>query len=110
MSLNWQFTDKARFALLTEQEKNINHCFVWGCMIIDLGSITEKNAQEWHQRYVIANSKVGPFYYMTNKKPWVPTLEDVKKRIGRQTNVATKTRKQFINKLARQIANELVRS
>lgn len=112
MSLNWQFTDKERFAAMTEQEKKINHCFVWGCMFIDLGQITEKNAQEWHERYVIANEKIGPFYYEAGsaQKPWVPTLGDVQKRIGLHTNVTTKTRKQFVNKIARQIANELVRS
>lgn len=111
MSLNWQFTDKKRFAALSEEEKKSNHCFVWGCLYVDLGQITEKNAKEWYERYLIANEKTGPFYFEpgNGQKVWTPSLEDVQKRIGLQTNVTTKTRAFFNKKIARIVREELDR-
>lgn len=116
MSLNWQFTDKARFDALTPDEKKVNTCFVWGCMFVDLGSITEANAKEWHARYLFVDKISGPFYYETQtddekenkiQRPWSPTLDDVRKRIGLKTNVTTKTRSQFAKKVIDTFADQL---
>lgn len=100
MSLNFQFEDKERFNKLTDEEKKQNDIFIWGCLLIDLGEITEKNAEEWHWRYCFANKVNGPFYTVKGE-PYEPTLEEVQKRIGLHTNVSNRTRNQFIQKVVR---------
>jgi hypothetical protein len=107
MALNWQFTDKARFDALTDKEKKDNEIFVWGCLIMDLGEITEKNAEEWHWRFAFASKLNGPYYYKMDAEgkrdhPYIPTLEEVQKRIGLHTNVSNKTRNQFVTKMVKQ--------
>ena len=99
MALNFQF-DEEKFNKLTDEEKKLNDVFVWGCLLIDLNEITEKNAKDWHWRYSFANKVNGPFYWV-NDKPYNPTLEEVEKRIGLHTNVSNRTRNQFIQKVVR---------
>jgi len=112
MSLNWQFTDKARFKKLTKEEKEQNDCFVWAALFLDIRDITEKNATEWVWRWTFGNKLNGPYFYRMKDgvagEPFVPTLAEVKKRIGFTTNVSTRTRRQFIDKAVR-IFNETQR-
>lgn len=94
--LNWQFTNKKLFDSLTKDEKKLNDVFIWGCMFVGLGKITEKNAEEWQWRYEYASKLNGP-YNTINGKAYIPTLDDIKKRIGLHTNCfPNKTRNQFI--------------
>lgn len=103
MSLNWEFKDKSRFDKLTDEEKKLNNSFIWGCMFIDMGDITEKNYREWHARYLFANRAIGPFYHTENMDgkmvSWEPSLSQVEARIGLHTNVTTLSRKQFFGKV-----------
>lgn len=112
MSLNWQFTDKARFKKFTKQERQENECFIWCALYLDLRDITEKNASEWVWRWTFGSKLNGPYFYRMKdgkrQEPFVPTLADVKKRIGLTTNVSTRTRRQFIDKAVR-IFNETQR-
>ncbi len=99
--LNWQFTDKKRFDLLTKQEKEFSDVYIWGCMFVGLGNITEKNAEEWQWRYEYM-VKLNGAHFTIDGKPYIPTIEDVKKRIGLHTNCfPNKTRNQFIQSQAR---------
>ena len=100
MALNWQFADKAKYAAMTKDDKALNDAFIWGCLCIDMGDITLKNAEEWQWRYAFAVKMNGAYFYV-GKKEWIPTLDEVKKRIGLHTNVSTKTHKQFIDKMVR---------
>ena len=86
MSLNWNFTDKERFAKLTEEEKKQNDLYVWGCLAVGIGEITKKNAKEWLARYAFYTNCLGAMY-LTKGEPYIPSLEDVEKRIGLRTNV-----------------------
>ena len=76
----------------------MNDAFVWGCMWVDLRGITEKNVAEWQSRYQFAVANRGAMYYVNNKD-WIPTVDDVRKRIGLTTNVSNRTRKQFEKKI-----------
>ena len=67
-------------------------------MVVDMGEITEKNAEEWHWRYSFA-SKLNGSIYQVNGKDYIPTLDEIKKRIGLSTNVSIRTRKQFVAKV-----------
>lgn len=101
MSLDWRFTDAERFAKLTDEEKSFNDTFIWGMMAVGLGEITEKNAEEWAWRYAYAVRLNGAFYYVDDKI-YIPTVEQVRKRIGLSTNNhPNKTRRQFIAMQAR---------
>ena len=104
MSLNFQFTNLEQFNNLTEEDKKWNDAFIWGCMIIDLGEITEKNAEEWEWRYRFMVKLNGAHYYKRVGKedvPYIPTIEEVRKRVGLHTNVSNRTRNQFIQKQVR---------
>lgn len=96
MSLNWQFTDSEKFKALTEEDSKYNDAFIWGMMRVDMGKITEKNADEWLWRYKFADTLNGQLFL-----GFTPTIEDVRKRIGLVCNVSTRTRKQFIAKQVR---------
>ena len=101
MALNFEFTDEKKYNQLTKDEKSLNDVFIWGMMVVGLGDITEKNAKEWQWRYDFASKLTGPFFYK-NDEPYIPTLEEVEKRIGLRTNnFPAKTRKQFIAAQAR---------
>lgn len=102
--LNWQFADTERFNKLTEEEKKWNDAFIWGCILVGLKGITEKNAEEWEWRYKFMVKLNGASYYARvgkEDKEWIPTLEDIKKRIGLTTNCDQKTRNQFIQSQVR---------
>lgn len=104
MSLRWEFTDKEAFAKLTEEDRKLNDYFVWASLFLDMTSITEKNAPEWVWRWAFGSRLNGPYYTREvdgKQVPYVPTVEEVKKRVGLRTNVTQRTRKQFIDKAVR---------
>ncbi len=99
--LNFQFTDNEKFNSLTVDEKKLNDTFIWGCMFVGLANITEKNAKEWQWRYEYSVKLNGPSFTIDGK-PYIPTIEDVKKRIGLTTNCfPDKSRNQFVQSQAR---------
>lgn len=96
MSLNWQFTNKEAFAKFTDKDKEENNIFVWACMAVGLRAITEKNAEEWHWRFSFATKLNGPLASGKDGIVYIPSLEEVKKRIGLTTNCSERTRNQFV--------------
>ena len=115
MSLNWQFTDTNVFEAIpkTDEERTITDCIVWGTMQTDIGEITEKNIDEWLLRTQMLK-KIG--FPLANKlvdgkhEGWVPTREDLTKRIGLATNVATITRPAFRKRIVRLLEDESLRT
>lgn len=101
MSLRWEFTDKEAYAKLTDEDKALNDCFVWGSLFLDIRDITADNANEWVWRWTFGTKLNGAYYRNADGTPFIPTLEDVLKRVGLSTNVPTKTRKQFIAKVVK---------
>lgn len=106
MALNWQFTDRKRFGKISNPKAN--NTFIWGCLLVGLMEINEKNAEEWRDRYHFYDALCGPFYYR-RKKPYRPTLAEVKERIGLRTNVSHETGTQFRAKVYRAFAEQLKR-
>lgn len=103
MSLNYQFTDKERWAKLTDEDKAWNDAYIWMALGLDLGEITEKTAPEWVWRWTFYSKLVGPAYWKVvdgkRDSEYRPDLAEVQKRIGLHTNVSTKTRNQFVKKM-----------
>ena len=115
MSLNWQFTDDNVFEALpkTDEERNITDCIVWGTMQTDIGEITEKNIDEWVLRATMLDKigfPLGSKFVDQEQVGWVPTREDLTKRIGLTTNVSTTTRPAFRKRMAKLLEDESVRT
>ena len=80
---------------------------VWASMAIGLNPITEKNAVEFYQRMNLWIEHIGPFFRRFEEVdgemqavPIKPTLDDVKKAVGLQTNVSFMTRTAYMRKFA----------
>jgi hypothetical protein len=109
MSLDWRFTDDSVFSKLTEEEKKRNDLYIWGCLSVGIAQITEKTAKEWQFRYAFAVQLNGA-YYSLDGKAIVPTLADVRKRIGLSTNVSTFSRTEFLKRHIRTFEENNARS
>ena len=70
------------------------HALVWASMLIEMGTINEKNVDEWDFRLrCIYRLDLGP----TNKH-YMPTREDIEKHIGLRVNVVTVSRAKFMTR------------
>jgi len=120
MALNWDMTEVRDTHLLhnTAKEKGgerpfpegsdedwvgdrqweITNNLIWATMAVDMGSITEKNYEEFYRRLIIAGRVFG--------SPYRITLADVKRRIGLGCNVTTKTATQFANRMKKVIEED----
>jgi hypothetical protein len=73
----------------------ITDCLIWGTMCVEIGKITEQNADEFHRRLEEADEVgIAPSINFFNEatQKWdrrIPTLEEVKAHIGLSTNVYT---------------------
>ena len=93
--------DKSKYTLL-KRMKVTTHTLIFATLSVDMGSITEKNADEFFRRLSEIEQE-GAF----RKSPYgdVPfTLEEVKAHIGLTTNVATMTKRQWAAKQKRYAA------
>jgi hypothetical protein len=90
--------DKSKYTLLKRMNVT-THTLILAMMSIDIGTITEKNADEVFRRLSVVeqegafrNSQYGPVPF---------TLEEVKAHIGLTTNVATLTKAKWAAKQKR---------
>lgn len=102
MSLNWNATKcgEAWEALDPYKRESV----IFHTMFTDMGQITEANAEEFFQRYIMWNRALG------NDAPLYLSAADVKAAIGLSTNVATTTfaaYKKRIIKVMEQKAHEM---
>jgi hypothetical protein len=104
MSLDWSIKDVVDWEELhkIEGEERITEVIIWGCLLVDIGEITVANYIQWHDRYFFLNRVNGPFSHKNvdgEMVSWIPSLEDVKRRIGLHTNVGPNTTDaQFLKK------------
>lgn len=113
MSLDYDctaFCEKRK--MKTKKDKAVTTCLIWGAMLVDIGDITEKNIKEWMFRLEML-AQMDVHIGTTNGKGWIPTQQDLEKRIGFKTNVYTTTRSKFEKKvivmLRSHVARELKR-
>lgn len=93
MSLRWDATKCEKW---DEMDPNKRESLIFATLFVDMGEITEKNHEEFYERYVQFNMACGyPDLYLS--------LADVKSAIGLTTNVFTTTpaawRKRLVKKL-----------
>jgi hypothetical protein len=110
MSLDFSVEAVANHAVVTTDPFNSNEwhpvtrAIVWLSMAVDLGSITEKNLDEFSERAFLWQKLHGASLMEDDNgkaKPLYITKEDLRLHIGLRTNVADRTRAEFNKKLLR---------
>ena len=95
MSLNWSVKKVPEKFWKGDDnpEWPITNALIWATMEVDLGEITEKNAEEFYRRLFCMDVVYG--------QPKRFTLRQVRDRIGLSTNVADRTKRQFDAKVSK---------
>ena len=96
MSLNWNATKVKGW---DEVDPNKRESLIFATMFVDMGEITEKNHEDFYQRYVEFNLACG-------YQDLYLSLEDVKSAIGLTTNVFTTTPAEWRKRLVRLIQDK----
>lgn len=81
----------------------VTESLIWTTLGIDLGTITDANAEEFYLRTLIYHKVVGPPMHKLVDGNLVPipfTLDDIKRHIGLKTNVGNGTRAKFLRNMA----------
>jgi hypothetical protein len=80
--------------------RQITENLIWATIAVDLGEITAKNVDEWRFR-------LNCIALVYADASWAEiTREDIAKHIGLSTNVSSRTRKQFVAKMAKALERE----
>ena len=109
MSLNWDCTKIKDFdtwgwvkdADGDEVLNPITGRLIWLTMVVDMGNITDKNADEFYVRTCMLNSHFQPGIGEGL------TREDVHRHIGLKTNVCNETRKGFLRNRMKRLEREM---
>ena len=98
MSLDWDATDCAEPLPKNDEERQIRTALIWATMALDLGSITEKNVDEWVFR-LMHQKRLGLNYTYIDDEVKPAEVEGwVRRWIGLVTNVSSKPRKQWLKR------------
>ena len=107
MSLDWDITEVKNHEEITVEGAPwvITETLIWLTMAVDMGQITEENHEEFFKRVSIWETIHGPSMHKWNKEteerePMPMTLEDVERRIGLSTNVITRDREEWGERIA----------
>lgn len=100
MSLDWN-TEKCKPPLPEgDDDKNLRTTLIWGSLAVDLGSITDKNVEEWMFRLKFQEA-IGLDYLSLGEMSDSPKAlrAGLTRWIGLTTNVPTLTRKKWLAKV-----------
>jgi hypothetical protein len=107
MSLDWDVSAVKDHKEITEDGMPwvTTETMIWYTMAIDMGEITEENADEFFKRVSIWEQIHGAGMHKRNTETdehedVFMTLEDVERRIGLSTNVITTDREEWGERLA----------
>lgn len=107
MSLDWDITEVKNHEEITVEGAPwvITETLIWLTMAVDMGEITEENHEEFFKRVNIWETIHGPSMHKWNKEteerePMPMTLEDVERRVGLNTNVITRDREEWGERIA----------
>lgn len=106
MSLNWDCTKvRDKQEVLEGEEWLKTNAIILATMAIDMGQITEKNTDEFYSRYKALEFVVGG----TLAEGVTVTRADISRRVGLSTNVATKTRAQYVKRVGEMVLRDVER-
>lgn len=107
MALHWDISScKDVDAIKTDEEWPITDALIWSTMFLQIGTITDKNIDEFCERMSIWQKCFGAL--MGNSKGedrWI-TRKDIEKRIGLRTNVTTESKSKFNNAVIRALRRD----
>jgi hypothetical protein len=96
MSLRWQIPQ------VPALESGLFQAIIFATMVVDLGTITEKNADEFYRRVNLWQRHVEPFarqFTGERPEPYYFTREDIRQCIGLRTNVLDRTGARWAKRL-----------
>ena len=76
----------------------VTEAIIWSSLSIDMGSITEKNIDEWMIRLALSDKLFGTMLHK-NREPRPITREEIAAHVGLTTNVSTRTRSNFVKRV-----------
>jgi len=100
MALHWDMTKVKDCKKLHESDMEwaITESVIWSTMVVDLGSITEDNLDEWEWRLAVWQNLNGAFMRSGGDEYYI-VRKHIERRVGLSVNVANITRSSFIKKL-----------
>lgn len=100
MSLDWDTTKCLPSATpQTQEESDIRHALIWATIGLDLGSITEKNLDEWVFR-LFHQKRLGLDYINLGTDSPAEVEQYVRRWIGLHCNVTTLSRKKWLARVS----------
>lgn len=107
MALRWDISNcKDVEAIKTDEEWPVTNALIWSTLVLQIGTITDKNIDEFCERMSICQKCFGAL--MVNPKGedrWI-TRKDIEKRIGLRTNVTTESKSKFNNEVIRALRRD----
>ena len=116
MSLNWnlgRIKDHSTVCWVGEEMNPVTHSLLFSTMIVDMGEITEENADEFYFRTEMASKVGGPPMRRVKEDSESGfegvdySYEDIRKHIGLTTNVFTVSRAAFLKKMAKCLERDI---
>jgi len=104
MALNYDIREVVEEAKQDGEPWRITEALIWATMAVDMGAITDANAQEFTERLAMSAMVHGTILQRMDGDKIVDrpiTLEEVRLRIGLKTNVTTTSAAAYKNRLAR---------
>lgn len=90
---DWAWEDDSHTALV--RLSPITHALIWHTMAIGMGSITERNWQEFYRRVHCRERVAGSLLLSSEGSPHHIKPQDVRRHIGLKTNVAEESAAAF---------------
>lgn len=98
MSLDWDCEQCANPIPADKEEAGIRTALIWACMGLDLGSITEKNVDEWVFRLFHAKRLGLGMFHLDDEVTPAEAEGWVRRWIGMVTNAKTQPRKAWLKR------------
>ena len=110
MALNYNFSKVKDHEALHENQSEWGKTdtLIWLTMAVGLGGITEKNYVEFYARIKFLEKLSGAMAHV-GREEYFFTIDDIKRRIGLETNVSNTTRKQFVDLKTKNFFSEIER-
>lgn len=106
MALNWNIEKCKNYKeLSTKKNWASTDILIWATMFVGFRGITEENYKEFYKRLHFVELLSGTFL-SKNGKPHFTTEEDVKRRIGLETNASSFSRTEFLRRQTKSYFSE----
>ncbi len=109
MALHWNMTKVHDCEKLHESDMEwaITESVIWSTIVVDLGSITEDNLDEWEWRLAVWQNLHGAFMRSGGEEYYI-VRKHIERRVGLSVNVVDIKRSNFIKKLFKNGVDSLI--